>query len=66
MKLLILILIISMTLSLVATFGGVIIMGSNSKIRLKYSNKLMRIRIWLQAISVALAMIAFMTFSKNS
>ncbi|HCR85766.1 MAG TPA: twin transmembrane helix small protein [Alphaproteobacteria bacterium] len=48
-----------MVLTLVACGAGIVLMASGSEMNRKYGNRLMAVRVYLQAISIGLIVIAF-------
>ena len=50
--------ILAMLLTVVALFGGLIVMAIGGEVNKKYGNKLMQARVWAQGIALALFALA--------
>ncbi len=59
-------LLIAMALTLFSLIAGVFVMAKGGKTNELYGNKLMRARVYLQGVAIALFALAFLMNSSNS
>lgn len=53
-----------MLLTLGVLVVGLVVMGVGGKINKEYSNKLMAARVWLQAITIGIILLAFLVVGR--